>query len=77
MTVSIRTNSPSESFLESLQKLLPNIDPEVRRILEKALRGGEVSVDEGITLFTTRGRELEALLRTADRIRYELSLIHI
>jgi len=45
MIVSIRTNSPSESFLESLQKLLPNIDPEVRRILEKALRGGEVSVD--------------------------------
>lgn len=51
--------------------LLPTIDPEVRRILEKALSRGEVSVEEGVTLFAARGRELEALLRTADRIRRE------
>lgn len=71
MIGSIRAESPPERFLESLRKLLPSIDPEVRRILEKALRGGEVSVGEGITLFAARGRELEALLRTADRIRHE------
>ena len=51
--------------------LLPTIDPEVRRILEKVLSGGEVSVEEGVTLFAARGRELEALLCTADRIRHE------
>ena len=57
--------------MEPLRELLTTIDHEVRRILEKALGGGEVSVEEGVTLFSAEGRELGGLLRTADRIRRE------
>ena len=44
----------------------------VAPILEKALTGGEVSVEEGARLFDARGAELGPLLATADRLREEV-----
>ncbi len=43
--------------------------PEIRRILERALGGHEVSRDDGARLFTAEGPDLDALLRTADAVR--------
>ena len=54
---------------QTMEELFASIGSDVRSILEKALCGGEISVDEGIALFDTRGRELEALLVAADRMR--------
>ncbi|MCZ6559062.1 MAG: 5-amino-6-(D-ribitylamino)uracil--L-tyrosine 4-hydroxyphenyl transferase CofH [SAR324 cluster bacterium] len=44
----------------------------VAPILEKALTGGEVSVEEGARLFDASGAELGPLLATADRLRGEV-----
>jgi len=54
-----------------LDTLLIGIDPVVARLLDKALDGGELDFDEGLTLARTRGHELEALVLSADRVRRE------
>ena len=43
----------------------------VRRTLDKALSGREVSVDEGATLFKARGADLEAVVSVADQLRHQ------
>ena len=52
-----------------LDVLLTKIDPAVALLLDKALEGGELDFDEGLTLARTRGRELEALVLAADLVR--------
>jgi FO synthase len=52
-----------------LDSLLTVIDPRVSTLLEKALKGGELDFDEGLTLARTRGHELEALVLAADLLR--------
>ena len=54
-----------------LDTLLANIDPSVALVLNKALKGGELDFDEGLTLARTRGHELEALVLAADAVRSE------
>ena len=49
------------------------IDLAVERILGKALDGAEIEPDEALKLFHTQGHELEALRRTADEIRQQIS----
>lgn len=45
------------------------VDSHVRDILDKALDGGEVSVEEGVRLFTAKDAELDVLTATADYLR--------
>lgn len=45
------------------------IDTDVRRILDRALDGRELTVDEGIRLTEVQGRELHALTLVADEMR--------
>lgn len=52
-----------------LDVLLPRIDPNVTRVLNTALDGGELGFDDGLTLARTRGHELEALVLAADQVR--------
>ncbi|MDQ7030108.1 MAG: 5-amino-6-(D-ribitylamino)uracil--L-tyrosine 4-hydroxyphenyl transferase CofH [Ardenticatenia bacterium] len=52
-----------------LDRLFSAIRPETAHILDKALNGGEVTVEEGIHLFSLRGTELWALVATADELR--------
>ena len=54
-----------------LADALAGASPPVRRILEGALAGREVSREEGETLFATRGADLRAVLRAADAVRRE------
>jgi FO synthase len=53
-----------------LDSLLTVIDPAVSTLLEKALNGGELDFNEGVTLARTRGHELEALVLAADLLRH-------
>ena len=53
---------------QPLEKLLGEIDPVVSRILEAAMVGNEITGEEALSLFRTRGQELEALLLTADAL---------
>ncbi|MFL6213874.1 MAG: 5-amino-6-(D-ribitylamino)uracil--L-tyrosine 4-hydroxyphenyl transferase CofH [Blastocatellia bacterium] len=54
-----------------LDALLAQIDREVAATLDRALCGRELDFDEGLRLAQTRGREMEALVLAADRIRRE------
>lgn len=54
-----------------LDPLLTKIDPQVSRVIDKALNGDELGFDEGLLLAQTRGAEMEALVLAADRIRRE------
>jgi 7,8-didemethyl-8-hydroxy-5-deazariboflavin synthase CofH subunit len=53
----------------NVRPVLDWASPEVRRILDRALDGGEVSIQDGITLATVRGRDLLALSVAADELR--------
>ena len=54
-----------------LESLFTGVTPDIRRILEACLAGGEPSVDEGVTLSAARGRDLAALTCVADALRAE------
>jgi 7,8-didemethyl-8-hydroxy-5-deazariboflavin synthase CofH subunit len=60
-----------EMFSQSLEDLLPTIDPMIASLLEKSLVGHELSPEEGYTLAELDGPELAALVLTADRIRQQ------
>ncbi len=45
------------------------IDPAVRHLLEMALEGRELSMEDGLCLAATQGPELQALVVTADEMR--------
>jgi 7,8-didemethyl-8-hydroxy-5-deazariboflavin synthase CofH subunit len=66
---------PRNETPEHLQTLLsPTEDlqaarPEIRAALEAVLNGGELSFEEGLSLATTEGADLQALLRVADALR--------
>ena len=62
-------SAPIACATTSIEKLLSGIDPAVSRILDRALADVEITPAEGLTLFRTQGRELQALLLAADAIR--------
>jgi len=45
------------------------VDREVARILDRALGGADISVDEAVTLFAANGPSLTATIQTADELR--------
>jgi FO synthase subunit 2 len=53
----------------TLTAMLSTVDPPVARVLDKALSGGEVSVEEGARLFDADGASLLAIMATADELR--------
>jgi FO synthase subunit 2 len=54
---------------QTLGRMLAAVDAGVARILDKALGGGEVSVDEGTRLFDADGTSLLAIMAAADELR--------
>ena len=52
-----------------LEHLLKAARPEVARILDHALDGQDISVEDALVLFDTSGLELNALMMTADELR--------
>jgi 7,8-didemethyl-8-hydroxy-5-deazariboflavin synthase CofH subunit len=49
--------------------LTANATPQVKAILEKSLLGEELSVDDACILFSTQGRDAQAVLDIADKVR--------
>ncbi len=60
-----------ERHVESLERWLSRLSPDVARILEAALMGRELGVEEGLRLAQATGEELQALIAVADRVRQE------
>jgi FO synthase subunit 2 len=55
----------------SLERILSGVAPDVRRVLERALEGRDVTVDDAVVLCGARGASLHALAATADVLRRE------
>ena len=53
----------------SLESCLSRVSPAVRAVLERALAGREVDVDDGVSLSEARGADLHALCLVADELR--------
>jgi 7,8-didemethyl-8-hydroxy-5-deazariboflavin synthase CofH subunit len=58
---------------KALETMLGAIEPGIARTLDKALSGGEVTVDEGEALFGADGPALLALMATADELRRQVN----
>jgi len=70
MTVELSRRWAELSELRGLwDRLLALLDREVARILEKALAGEDIGVEEGERLFRAEGLELHALVMVADELR--------
>ena len=65
------TNDPRDlaALRGGLDAMLERVPLDVAHILDKALSGGEVSVDEGARLFEADGAALLALMAAADELR--------
>jgi 2-iminoacetate synthase ThiH len=53
----------------ALEHMMKGIKPETARILNKALDGHDISVEDALVLFDTSGLEFNALMMTADEMR--------
>ena len=49
-----------------LERLLTDVTPEVAEILDKALDGTELSVDDAVTLLRVENADFHALVRAGD-----------
>src|SRR5690348_3248924 len=58
-----------EDGVMSLSHLFDAADSEVRELLDRCLEGGELPVAGALRLSAVNGRELHALLATADELR--------
>ena len=54
-----------------LERLLSDVSPEVARVLDAALRGRELGVEDALLLMRTQGADFQALTRAADVARAE------
>jgi 7,8-didemethyl-8-hydroxy-5-deazariboflavin synthase CofH subunit len=52
------------------ERFFDAVDREVRRVLEQALTGREVSIEDAVVLCGARGRSLNALVAVADELRF-------
>jgi len=53
----------------SLEQLLSAVTPAVGGIIDRALSGSDISIEEGEKLFDAAGADLLALLAAADQLR--------
>src|SRR5258706_2150142 len=56
---------------EILDSLLSNVTPSVGRILDRALEGADIDVDEAAELFDASGADLPVIIAAADHLRKE------
>jgi 7,8-didemethyl-8-hydroxy-5-deazariboflavin synthase CofH subunit len=54
-----------------IERVFASVDAGVRAVLERALEGRDVSVDDGVVLSGARGPSLHALVAVADHVRRE------
>ena len=55
----------------AVETALASIDEKCARVIERALAGYELSLEDGLTLAAASGRELQALVAAADRVRQQ------
>lgn len=66
--MAIKTAAPLSTEY-GLDRLLSVIDPDISRILDRALEGNDIGIEDAITLFATTDLGLHALCMTANELR--------
>ena len=61
----------SDARVIGVESAMSGCDPAIATALERALRGAEVSIDEGERLFSATGPDLRAIIAVADHLRRE------
>ncbi|NPA90703.1 MAG: 5-amino-6-(D-ribitylamino)uracil--L-tyrosine 4-hydroxyphenyl transferase CofH [Chloroflexi bacterium] len=56
-------------MIATLDEIFTSVSPPVARILERALAGADITMEEGERLFRTQGPDLLALIAVADELR--------
>src|SRR5690349_14906167 len=57
--------------MTTLEAFFTDVSAQIRAVLEKALTGGRVTVEDGVLLSGATGRDLHGLVLTADALRRE------
>ena len=57
--------------MTTLEAYFTDVSAQIRAVLEKALTGGRVTVEDGVLLSGATGRDLHGLVLTADALRRE------
>jgi FO synthase subunit 2 len=68
-----RTTENKQQTTEAWSRVSLPVEREIARILDRALDGEDISVDEGTALFDVQGPALSALILTADELRRRTS----
>ena len=59
----------SDHQAQDFEALISAVKPETAAVLDRALSGEDISVEEAVVLFGTEGQEYNALVMTADELR--------
>jgi FO synthase subunit 2 len=63
------SNAAEPTAANSLSGLIGQLEPAVARIMDNALDGGDISVEDAVALFDTTGAEFAAMGMVADELR--------
>ena len=63
------SNAAEPTAANSLSGLIDQLEPAVARIMDNALDGGDISVEDAVALFDTTGAEFAAMGMVADELR--------
>ena len=64
-----QSEQSGQNGAKKLQSVISALKPETAAVLDRALSGEDITVEEAVVLFETEGQEYNALVMTADELR--------
>ena len=64
-----QSEQSGQNGAKNLQSVISALKPETAAVLDRALSGEDITVEEAVVLFETEGQEYNALVMTADELR--------
>ena len=64
-----QSEQSGQNGAKNLQSVISALKPETAAVLDRALSGEDITVEEAVVLFETEGKEYNALVMTADELR--------
>ncbi len=64
-----QSEQSSQNGAKNLESVISALKPETAEVLDRALSGEDITVEEAVVLFETEGQEYNALVMTADELR--------
>ena len=64
-----QSEQSGQNGAKNLESVISALKPEMAEVLDRALSGEDITVEEAVVLFETEGQEYNALVMTADELR--------